>query len=134
MSRFLRACLLGFLIWVVPFAIAFGLYPLRQSQRPLFESIMPVVIGLCVMAGAAAHFARVSSGLVREGAGMGLLWATISIAFDLLFFVAGPLRMPLAEYVKDIAVTYLLIPIVTTGVGVILHERVKRGALASSVP
>ncbi len=38
-----KALLFGFLLWVIPFVIAFLIFPIRNSDRPLFESIMPIV-------------------------------------------------------------------------------------------
>jgi len=34
----------GLLIWAVPFVVAMIIFPLRTSNRSLFESIMPVVL------------------------------------------------------------------------------------------
>lgn len=39
-----RAIFYGFLIWLIPFIVAFVIFPLRESARPLFESIMPVAV------------------------------------------------------------------------------------------
>ena len=32
----------GILIWLIPFLISFVVFPLKDSNRPLFESIMPI--------------------------------------------------------------------------------------------
>ena len=44
MTSMHKALIFGVLVWLVPFAVAFLIFPLHGSSRPLFESIMPVVI------------------------------------------------------------------------------------------
>lgn len=44
MNRYMKIGLFGFLIWLISFLVSVLIFPLRTSQRPLFESIMPVVI------------------------------------------------------------------------------------------
>ena len=38
-----RALLYALGVWVIPFVVAIAIFPLRANERPLFESIMPVV-------------------------------------------------------------------------------------------
>jgi hypothetical protein len=44
MTSLRKALFYGVLVWLIPFAVAFLIFPLRQSARPLFESIMPVAL------------------------------------------------------------------------------------------
>ena len=46
MNRYLKVGLFGFFIWLIPFIVSVLIFPLRAMQRPLFESIMPVVIAI----------------------------------------------------------------------------------------
>ena len=39
-----KPVLFGFLVWLAAFVAAILIFPLRESARPLFESIMPVVL------------------------------------------------------------------------------------------
>jgi hypothetical protein len=114
-DRVRSVVLYGLLVWVVPFVAAMLLYPFRETERPLFEAIMPVVlVGVTVVA-SARYFATHRGGGPAAGALVGVVWMAISLVLDLLLFVIGPIQMPLLEYVKDIALTYLLIPIITVG-------------------
>ncbi len=36
-----KALLFGFLLWLIPFLVAFLIFPIRLSTPALFESIMP---------------------------------------------------------------------------------------------
>src|SRR5574341_2286788 len=113
MNKYLKIALFGFLTWVIPFAVAIGIFPLRQNERPLFESIMPVVVAACAVGFGLAYLRKVETGLVRESALLGAAWLGINLALDLLMFMQGPMRMSLLDYVKDIGVTYLMIPAIT---------------------
>jgi hypothetical protein len=101
-------------VWAIPFVVAIAIFPLRASERPLFESIMPValVAATCIFA---YRFARSEPAFGRQGLLLGLIFLAVSIVIDLVMFSRGPMKMAPAEYVKDIAVTYLVIPIVTYG-------------------
>jgi len=44
MASLWRAILYGVLVWLLAFMAAFLIFPLRESWRALFESIMPVVV------------------------------------------------------------------------------------------
>jgi hypothetical protein len=116
-----RALLFGVIVWLIPFAVAFLIFPLRESSRPLFESIMPVAVAGATAALGIAHMARVTRGFVREGVLLGWLWLAICIALDApLMLFGGPMHMTVGEYLSDIGVTYLIIPVITTGMGLLL--------------
>lgn len=125
MKAFKTAIFYGFLVWVIPFVAAFLVFPLRVNERPLFESIMPVVVVAAVTVFAVKYFNRSDGGSFKEGVRIGLLWLAISIAIDLLMFMQGPMKMSLADYTKDIGITYLMIPIIIAGFGYILENKKK---------
>lgn len=119
MATFGRALLFGFLVWLIPFVTAFAVFPLRQSARPLFESIMPVTLTLVVMGFSLAYFKGVTRGFLREGLFLGLLWMAVSLVIDApLMLLGGPMKMSISEYLADIGLTYVIMPIVTVGVSV----------------
>jgi len=117
------ALLYGFLIWLIVFAVAIAAFSLRESNRPLFESIMPVALTACVTVLGVVYFRRVDSNPVREGLWLGLIWFGINLALDQLMFSWGPMKMSFTDYFSDIGVTYLLIPIIPYGMGVMLDQR-----------
>ena len=57
-----------------------------------------------------------------EGVRLGAVWLAISLFIDLLHFMEGPMKMPLADYLKDIGLAYLIIPIITIGFGYLLER------------
>ncbi len=123
MAAFGRAVLYGFVVWLVPFVVAFAIFPLRESARPLFESIMPVAIAAGTVTLGVIYFQRVRVGLVREGLLLGGLWFAISVLIDApLMLLGGPMQMSVSQYVADIGVTYLMIPVITLGLGLVRHR------------
>ncbi len=113
-----RAILHGFLVWLAAFVIAFLIFPFRESSRPLFESIMPVVVASATAVLAVVYFRRVRKGFVREGILLGCLWLAINVVMDLpLMLTAGPMQMTVWQYFGDIGLTYLIIPAVTIAIG-----------------
>jgi hypothetical protein len=114
MTSWRKAILLGFLVWLIPFAAALTISPLKESWRLLFESIMPVVLSAVVALLTFIYFHVVEGRWLREGLLLGFLWFAMSVLIDLPLMLGPPLNMPLAEYVADIGVTYLMVPIITT--------------------
>ena len=107
----------GFLIWLIPFITAFLIFPIRESNRALFESIMPIVITVSVVFFAYLYFKKLDNNFVKEGAMLGIIWLAISFVIDLAMFMQGPMKMPFADYIMDIGLTYLIIPTITIGFG-----------------
>ena len=83
---------------------------------------MPVVLTLSTVVFTIFYFRKVKTGFVLEGVWVGLLWFVMSIAIDLLMFTRGPMQMTLVDYVKDIGLTYLVIPTITIGFGYFRRE------------
>ena len=81
MTSLRRALLYGFLVWLIPFAISVCLFGIRKANRPLFESIMEVVLAVCAATFLNLYFRRVERRFVAEGAMLGLLWCAMSILF-----------------------------------------------------
>jgi hypothetical protein len=124
-----RAVGFGVLVWLIPFAVAFLVYPLRASSRPLFESIMPVAVAAAAVVLGVAYFRHVIRQHVREGAVVGFLWLVICVLIDApLMLLGGPMRMAVPEYLADIGLTYVIIPIVTVGIGAAVAARSARPA------
>jgi hypothetical protein len=116
MNKHLKAVLFGFSLWLIPFAVSILIFPLRTTQRSLFESIMPVVIAVWTVFFSMLYLTRIEGNFLKEGIFIGIFWLLISIILDLIVFL-GPLKMPLQDYLSDIAVTYLIIPTIAIGYG-----------------
>jgi hypothetical protein len=132
MTSISRALVFGLFLWLIPFAVAFVIFPLRESSRPLFESIMPITIAVVTAALGVAYFKRVSGAFVKEGVMLGLLWMTVSMAIDApLMLFGGPMQMTVGQYLADIGLTYLIMPAVTVGIGAALAARGETAPIAA---
>lgn len=118
-----KALVLGFVSWLIPFSAAFAMFGFHGSNRPLFESVMAVVISFTLICASYLYFSNVRKGFVREGLSIGILWTVMNLLLDSLLFSNGPMAMSLSTYMSDIGVTYLMIPIITVGIGIILSRK-----------
>ncbi|MFC1506685.1 hypothetical protein ACFLQ6_06405 [Thermoproteota archaeon] len=113
----------GFLIWVIPFAVSFFIFPLRSSSRPLFESIMPVVLTSTVVLFTVRYLSKINREFVKEGIFIGIVWLIISLVIDLILFMPeSPMQMTLSDYMMDIGITYLIILIIPVGSGYLMEK------------
>ncbi|MBI4548129.1 MAG: hypothetical protein HY707_09120 [Ignavibacteriae bacterium] len=125
MRSFKFVFLYGFLVWLIPFIVAVLIFPIRENDRPLFESIMPVVVTLSVVLFSHLYFKKVGTAFVREGTLLGVTWFLISVIIDLLLFSSGPMKMGFVDYFKDIGLTYVIIPSITIGSGFLIQSKIK---------
>ena len=126
MKSIKKTLLYGFLIWLIPFVVAFLIFPIRESNRVLFESIMPVVITISVAFFAYQYFKKLDNNFVKEGVMLGLIWLAISFVIDLVMFMQGPMKMTFTVYIVDIGLTYLIIPAITIGFGYLSKSKAKK--------
>ncbi|MCI0448895.1 MAG: hypothetical protein L0Y79_03795 [Chlorobi bacterium] len=125
MSSLKRILGYGFLILAIPFIVAIFIFPLRENERPLFESIMPVAVALAVVICTLPYNKKIESNFLKEDIYFGLWSLLICIVIDLLMFMWGPMKMAFIDYMKDIGVTYLMIPVITYGIGKAIEEKKK---------
>ena len=124
MNRNLKIILFGFLIWLIPFAVSFFIYPLKAPMYSLFESIMSVIIAVAAVIFSYFYFKCMETNFVREGIVTGILWFIIAIIIDLLLFMpASPMHMNFTDYMMTIGVKYLIIPAVTVGSGYMAQNK-----------
>jgi hypothetical protein len=124
MNKNLKIILYGFLVWLVPFAVSFIIFPLRASMRPLFESIMPLVLTIIVVILAYYYLKDLETNLVKEGVLIGLSWLAINLIIDLMLFLpASPMQMNILDYFMDIGLTYIIIPVITVGMGIMANNK-----------
>jgi len=124
----IKAILLyGFLIWLIPFMVSILIFPIHDSSRALFESIMPVTLTIVVLFFSMLYFRKLEDDYLNEGIMMGIIWFVISIAIDLVMFLPeSPMQMTFAEYMMDIGITYVIILMIPIVIGYILqHKNVR---------
>ena len=123
MQRPTRLFLLGFFSWLIPFVVAILIFKVRETNRPFFETIMAVTVATSTTWLATQYFRQIKQGFIAAGLTAGLVWFVINVVIDLLMFMQGPMKMPFVAYMQDIGLTYLMIPAITTGIGVALEDQ-----------
>jgi len=124
MNKYMKLVGFGFLIWLMPFLVSFVIFPLRNTNRPLFESIMPVVLVLTVMIISVLYFKKIEKESLKEGLIAGVLWFTLSLAIDLLLFLpASPMQMSFSDYMMDIGLTYFIILMIPISIGALVSKK-----------
>jgi hypothetical protein len=119
--------LLGLASWLIPFLVS-SLFFDRTGQllieQPLFKSIMVVVGGGSGVVLLAVAFKRLIPS-AASGLALGSYWLPINLLLDVLVLVLV-MKMPIMLYVTDIGVRYLLMPIISTGMGAVAVRAVER--------
>jgi hypothetical protein len=124
MESFKKALTYGFLIWILVFIVGFLIFPIHDSHRPLFESIMPVAISITTVFFSLRYFRLVKRDFVNEGLNLGLVFLGVNLIIDLILFLSpSPMQMSFINYIQDIGVTYLMIPAITIGFGYLAEQR-----------
>ncbi len=122
MKKFSRLVLFGFLSWLVTFGASIALFFLKKSNERLFEVLMGMVLTACTVIFTSLYFRKIQTTFIREGILLGLAFVACNILFDLPMFSAGPMQMPLPDYLKDIGIAYLSMPIISVGFGCALQK------------
>src|SRR5258708_18430800 len=92
LTHWKRALALGFLSWLLPFVFSFLVFPLKQANAPLFETIMSLAVILVAAVLATRYFRGVTSRLAR-GALLRFLLLALNPAFGLPQLPSRPHRL-----------------------------------------
>lgn len=116
MNKNVKIVLFGVLLWLIPFLVSLVVFPLKESNRALFESIMPLVLTIVAIKLSYYYLRKIRTGYLKEGLMIGLIWYIMMVAIDLIMFLPqSPMHMNLTDYMMDIGITYLIVPVITTG-------------------
>jgi hypothetical protein len=126
-NKILRIVLLGALVWVVPFVVAFGFYD-RSGQLTvsygLFKCVMIVVSSLTSCYALLRHYKFIRQDFFRQGLVTGLLWLVINLLLD-LFILVPMAKISFGTYFTTIGLGYLQIPVICFTVGLLLERQFK---------
>lgn len=124
MRKAIRILLLGVAVWALPFALGMALFPVVDPATALFDTLMSVAMAFSASLFALIHLTRCSASSLDEGLFAGSIWTVMAIALDLPFFILGPaeMRMTPTDYIADIGLTYLMIPIIAAAIGQALRR------------
>lgn len=124
MNKYLKIGLFGFLVWMMPFLVSFLIFSIHESNRPLFESTMPLVLTITVVIFSVLYFKKLEKDYLNESILVGVVWLIINLIIDLIMFLPdSPMQMSFVDYMMDIGITYLIIPTVVIGIGYLLEKK-----------
>lgn len=124
MNKTVKLLLLGLMTWIVPFIAAFFFFDETGQiavDMYLFKTIMILIGGLTGTFAIIIYFKKVQSGFLNQGIIIGLVWFALNFILDLLVLL--PMSgMNFGDYVIQIGLRYLMIPIMSIMAGVILER------------
>lgn len=107
----------GVVMWIIVAATLTVSLPLMASNRGLYDSIAGVVISLCIVVFSALYLKHAEGNVLRESVYLSLTFMVVIAALDLSLLLSGVLKMSFSQFVSDIAISYLMTPIITIGMG-----------------
>jgi hypothetical protein len=126
MKSMKKVIIYGFLIWLIPFGISIMIFPIHDSNRALFESIMPVAVTTVTVIFSILYFKIIDIEFLKEGIQLGIIWYIISLIIDLIMFMPeSPMQMTFVDYMMDIGLTYVIIIVIPIGFGHFLESNKK---------
>ncbi|MBM9502415.1 hypothetical protein JWG44_19365 [Leptospira sp. 201903071] len=112
----------GIVVWIIPFLLAIPLFQIIGSNRIFFKSIMGVILALTVIVFWGLYLKNVSSDFFKHSYVASVVWLVLSIVPDLFAFIIG-FKMNVLTYFTEIAISYLLIPVILIGSSSILNAK-----------
>lgn len=106
-----RAVLYGIGVWILLTAVSSFLFALEKRDDSLFESIKLISLAAIVVGFFVAYLRLVKKGSLGEGVLVGACWLAITIVLDLALYALGLFNISLADYFKDVASSYLIMPV-----------------------
>lgn len=106
-----RTFFYGFLIWALPFILAIPIFQIIGEHRVAFKSVMGVIIVIVTILFSNSFLKNNPELSKKQSIIVSLIWIVMSIVPDLFAFTIG-FKMQLSIYFSEIAISYLVIPIV----------------------
>lgn len=119
MKKYIKLVLFGLLTWIIPFFAGFIFYSPQGElliNQLFFKSIMVVIGSLVGAILLVLHFKTIFKKQIFEAIIVGILWFGMNILLDILILVPMA-KMTIYNYLSQIGLGYLSIPIMTIAIG-----------------
>lgn len=120
--------LLGFLSWLIPFAVSFLFYKPGGELIVPYATFKSTIMVVGVISGCYLlfrYFKSVDSDFIRNGVIVGLSWFAINIILDALILIPM-MKSTFADYFMSIGLGYISIPVISITMGYLLSRKVKQ--------
>jgi len=108
---------------LIIFAIAFLIFPIHETNRVFFESIMPVILSITTLFFTFKYLCQVENHFIKEAAYFGITVTAVNWFIDALLMLSpSPMQMTLTDYFQDIGFTYFMITPITLGFGFLANR------------
>jgi hypothetical protein len=118
-----HAFLYGAGVWVGLIVVSLVGLPFETGNEAWYESMKLCGLVALVLGFAILYLTRNQEGTAREGLVIGVLWAAICVALDLVLYAAGAFTIGLGTYFQDVASSYAAMPVITVLTLGFLHRR-----------
>ncbi|ABR55567.1 conserved hypothetical protein [Methanococcus vannielii SB] len=122
-KKYLKNIFFGLITWLFPFILSFAFYSkegILLIDIFLFKSIMIVFSGIIGVSLLILYFKDIKKDYFIEGIIIGFSWLFINILLDILILM--PLSgMTYFDYASQIGLRYLIIPIMSISMGLLLR-------------
>jgi hypothetical protein len=123
----IKNILLGFLSWLIPFAISFLFYKPGGELIVPYATFKSTIMVVSVISGCYLlfrYFKLVDSDFIRNGVIVGLSWFAINIILDAVILIPI-MKTSFANYFMSIGLSYIAIPAISILMGYLLDRKVK---------
>lgn len=119
--------LLGFLSWLIPFAISFLFYKPSGELVVPYSTFKSIIMLIGVISGCyllSQYFKFVDNDFIKNGIIVGLSWFAINNILDALVLIPI-MKTTFINYFMSIGLSYIAIPTISITIGYLLNRNVK---------
>jgi len=130
MKKYLKIAGYGVITWLIPFVVSFFFYDKSGNctiNMDLFKSLMIVISGLAGCGLLVIFFRQIKDSYLQTGIVIGIIWLLINLMLDALILLPMS-KMAITDYIMQIGVRYLNIPVICIMAGALLESKNNRAA------
>lgn len=127
MKLVIKNILLGFLSWLIPFAVSFLFYKPGGELIIPYATFKSTIMVVGVISGSFLlfqYFRFVKSDFIMNGFIVGLSWFAINIIFDTVILIPI-MKTNFTDYFMTIGLGYIAIPVISISMGFLLQRKTK---------
>ncbi len=127
-SLFVKNILLGFLSWLIPFAVSFLFYKPGGELVVPYATFKSAIMVVGVITGCYLlyrYFNYADNDFIGNGVVVGLSWFAINIILDTIILIPI-MKTSFIEYFMSIGLSYISIPVISITMGYLLDKKVKK--------
>jgi uncharacterized membrane protein YpjA len=124
----IKNILLGFLSWLIPFAVSFLFYKPGGELIVAYATFKSVILIVGTISGCYLlfrYFKLVDQHFISNGIIVGLSWFAINILLDAIILMPI-MKSTFAAYFMSIGMGYVAIPVISIAMGYLLDNRNRR--------